>query len=241
MPDNIEPKVPEGQQGAVVPGGTPAPGGVPTGTPSQAPGDAEVERVRQQAAKLQQDLNAMKSSFQKKESQLLREREQREAELRRELEQARVAGMDDETRKLYQQERASERVTELETQLTEMQQRYEEMQAFQNALSHFRSNGIPDSALVLDGTTEDLVASGWNWMAARSREAEELKARLSQTPTPPPSPSPLPSAPPVALGGTASPPSTKATWKELEAKWGSREAVYQAVEERRLPPTIIPD
>ena len=210
---------------------TPAAGGVATpATPAQPPqSDALAERQR-----LEKDINNIKSTFQRREAQLAKEAREREQELLRKLEETKVSGMDEEARKAYETQRAARRVQELETQLQEEQRKYQEYTTFQNALLQFRSAGVPENALITDGTLDDLVGSGWDWLTSRVRELESRSA-VPATPPPPT----LPDAPPVDTGRSSTT-NTKPGWPELIQKYGSREKVYELVEARRLSPDIIP-
>lgn len=226
---------------AVVADATPAGDGVtaPAATPAQTPVDAEALRTQFEQAKaererLEKDLNRYKSSTQSREAQLRKEAELKQEALRTELENIKRSGMDEETRRKYDFEMSQQRIADLQT---ELQRRDEEMATFratQNAVAHFRSLGVPEDALILDGTFDDLLESGWGWVS------EKVKSITTPAAPAPPVPPTLPVAPKVDVSG-ASTPSVKPTWADIEKTYGSREAFFQLIESRRLPPSMIPD
>lgn len=219
---------------------TPAGGGVAEATPAQTPVDAEALRKQFEQAtadreRLEKDLNRYKSSTQSREAQLRKEAEQKQEALRTELENIKRSGMDEETRRKYDFEMSQQRIQDLQT---ELQRRDEEMatwRAAENAKAHFKSLGVPEDALILDGTFDDLLESGWGWVS------EKVKSITSAPPvTAPPVPPTLPVAPKVDVSG-ANTPSVKPTWADIEKTYGSRETFWQLVESKRLPASMIPD
>lgn len=210
---------------------TPAGGGVAPATPAPAP---QSDALAQEKQKLEKDINQIKSTFQRREAQLNKEAKEREAALLRQLEESKLQGMDEEARKAYEATRFSRENEALKQQLDEERRKYQEYTTFNNAVLQFRGAGVPEASLVLDGSLDDLVQSGWDYLTSRVRELE-AKVQTPQTPAP----KELPAAPEVDTGKTQGV-NTKPTWPELIAKYGSREQVYTLVEQRQLSPDIIP-
>lgn len=239
MPDETKPTVPGEPTPAVVPAeGTPAGGGVAQTTPAQAPVDAEAlkREYAEQMSKLEKDIRQVKSTFQSREAQLRREAQQREAELKAQLEQVQVSTMDEETRKIYEGQMAQQRIRELEEQLDGAQSAFETYRATQDAIAHFKRLGVPDDELITDGTFDDLLQSGWDWVSNRM-------VQMKSAPVAPvvPQPAPLPTAPKVDTGGTTTPPSTKPTWADVKQRYGSLENFFQKFAEGRIPQDQVPD
>lgn len=240
MTDN--PMVPGEPNPAPVSPETPAGGGVAEATPAQTPVDAEAlrqqfEQAAAEKARLEKDLNRYKSSAQSREAQVRREAEQKQEALRAELEQIKRSGMDEETRRKYDYEMSQQRISELQTQL---QQREEEMATYvatQNAIAHFKSLGVPDEALVRDGSFEDLLESGWGWVSEIVKSISNAPAAAPVAPLVPPA---LPTAPKVDVSG-ANTPSVKPTWADIIKTYGSEEAFWQLIESKRLPRDMIPE
>jgi hypothetical protein len=197
----------------------------------------DAEALKAQKEKLEQDVRNLKSTFQRRESQLEQTWKQKERALSAELEKARLSTMDEETRKAYLSEVAQNRMSELEAELAQSRQQNESLMIYQNAYNQFRQAGVPDSALVTDGTTDDLVNSGWAYLTNR---VKELEAKLN-TPAAPAAPAPLPSAPPVDKSTPSNPAPSKMTWADWKAKGIDREQVYQLFEANKISADQIPD
>lgn len=230
-----ETKVPGGTE-AGVPEGTPAPGEVAKATPTQPPQDAGSAKYEAELAKYKEDLNKLKSASQKRESELQRALAQREREFQQKIEETRLASMDDDERKIYEVERNKERVAELEAELQAARLEKEEMVAYNNAYAFFAGKGVPPSELILDQGLDALVASGWDFVSKRLAELEAQVTQMGSTqkvlPKEPPKAPPVETGTGIPVGGP--------TWEDLEKKYGSREAVYTLIEQRRLSPDILP-
>lgn len=203
-------------------------------TPADRQEDA-AEILKQEALKLRDDINKMKSVFQKREAQMEKEFKTQQRKLEEQLETARVAGMDEDARKAYEATRGNKKVGELEEELSKLRSEKESAENYRNAIDQFLEAGVPKSALADTGDLNELVNSGWNWMIKHQRELKEELEKLKT----PKSAQPLPVPPKVdtlKAGGST----TKPTWADLEKTYGSRERVYELVEARRLSPDIIP-
>jgi hypothetical protein len=241
MPGPNEPMVQGDQTPAVVPNdGTPSGDGVANATPVQSPVDAEALRreFEENQKKLQQDLNRTKSTFQSREAQIQREARQREAALLDELNKTRLSTMDDETRKTYEAELSQNRIRELEQENESIRSEYETYKAMLDAKEHFRKMGVPDDILIVNGTFDDLLQSGWDWVSNR---LIAINSAPAQAPVAPPkAPAPLPVAPKVDTGGNSTPPSTRPTWDDYAKKGMTREQVYQKFQEGKISPDAMP-
>lgn len=237
MTDLVEPKV-QGEPGGPVveTPTTPAAGGVPQGTPTQTPVDAEATlkaKYEAEVAKYQADLNKMKSTFQSQDAKRQQEWQQRQQKYEQEIERLRVATMDDEQRKAYEAERKSDEYRQMQETIAELSRKQEETEAMFNAQQYFLEQGVPPTVLVINDGYENLWNSGMNWIMDEFKRLQTAKTAPA-----PVGPKVPPPAPPVDTGtGT---PTVGTTWADLEKIYGSREAVYQAIESRRLSPDILP-
>jgi hypothetical protein len=211
---------------------TPNPNGVAQPTPVQQP-TVDVEKL---VAKYEGDIRNLKSSLQKREAQVSAEWKQRYDAIQNEMQQVRMSKMNEEERKAYEIQLQSEEHKNLQTQLAELQSDRQMTQATLEAYSFFIQQGVPAEKLDLTGGYEAVTRAGWE-----SITNELARYRQSQSaPTQPAKPelSPLPTAPSVVTDkGT---PAGGTTWAALVAAYGTREAVYRAVEEGRAPASIIP-
>lgn len=197
--------------------------------------EAKLEEQKERFDTLQNDLNAMKSSFQKRESQLTKEWDEKEVTFREEAQKLKMATMNDEDRQVYERSLATERLAELERKNSELIQAQENQRAQQDSLNYFLSKGIALDSLVVDQGYDALIASGWK---AFSDEKESLQTELDtlrQNPKKDKSP-----APEVITDLSGATPTDGPTWQDLIKKYGSMEEVYSLVESQQLPSSIIP-
>lgn len=231
-----------GAEGGVPQQGTPntPDSGVPQGTPA-SPSPVDVEALRAEyenkLAKYQTDINQMKSSLQRQTAQVEQQWQSRYSDLQREMHNIRMQGMTDEERARYERQLESEEFQSLQSRLADLENEKAQQVATVNAFSFFVQQGVPADKLNLSEGYDSVVQNGWQYLT------EEL-ARLRQaaaSPQPQPTksePAPLKPAPSVVTDkGT---PAGGTTWTALRAQYGSDEAVYRAVEEGRLPSSVIP-
>lgn len=199
--------------------------------PSAPQTDADVQALKTQLAQYQQDIRNVKSVMDKKLNESTVQWQQKENELRQQLEDARLASMDEEGRAKYLKQIERQRQDELEEKATQATRVQADYQASLAAIQHFTSLGVPLTALVLDQGYDALFQSGYAFVAEGYKKASQ-----AQVPTTPPLP---PTAPAVATSG-GSVPNLKPTWTDLIKQYGTAETVFKLVETGRLDPTIIP-
>jgi hypothetical protein len=223
------------QEGGVSANETPAQGGVTEQvTPVTQQPTVDVEALK---AKYEKDINSLKSSLQRREAQVEQEWRKRYTDLQSQLHQVRMQGMTEEERERYERQLESEEFQNLQSRLAELENEKAQQVATVNAFSFFIQQGVPADRLNLSEGYDAVVSSGWQYLT------EEL-ARLRQAaanPQPQPAkvePAPLKEAPKVVNDKGI--PATGTTWAALRATYGSDEAVYRAVEEGRLSPSVIP-
>lgn len=220
---------------------TPGVEGQPS-TPSTTSDDAELNIESIQAdyeekfSKLNQDLNAMKSTFQKRESQREREWQQRESQYKQQIEELRLSTMDDEQRKSYEATASARRAAELEQQLQQIEAERYEQEAINRAQNYFLSLDVPITALNLDEGYDALWASGLDYLTAelaeyrKSKQAPQTKQTAKTV-----------SAPPVVTTNNA-PASSGMTWDALKKRLNvtDDEEIYRMFETGQLDPSLIP-
>ena len=208
--------------------------------PTNPPVDADVvkkEEVEALKQKYETDLRKLQSSLQRNESELRKALEDQKKLHKDELERARIASMDDDERKVYEVERNKERLTEMQELLNATQLERDQAAETLKAYNFFQKRKVPADVLVVDQGYEALLNSGWEYITNRIEELEKKQAG-GQTPTKEPPKEP-PKAPPVDTT-INSMPIVGTTWEELEKRYGSRERVYQLIEEKRLKPDVLP-
>lgn len=220
-----------------------------TETHSTEPSDAETirkelealrEESRKQLERLSTDLNRQKSSFQRRESELIKQFKDREAALERRAREAELADLDDNEKAEYLKDIANQELTEMQNKLAQLEQEKSELLGKQSAITFFTNQGVPMKELVTDGTMEDLVQSGYSFMARELTELRKLKEG-SQKETKPEEPPKKPKPAPKVDKGAGSGSATGLSWEDLKNRYKTdEEGIFRMVDQGLLPPTIIP-
>lgn len=201
-----------------------------TPTPSTP---VDVETLK---AKYEKDISQLKSSLQRQTAQVEQQWQSRYSELQKEIHNVRMQGMTDEERARYERQLESEEFQNLQSRLAELENEKAQQAATVGAFTFFTSQGVPADRLNLAEGYDAVVTSGWQYLTEELARLRQLAA--NPQPQKPIEPSPLKPAPNVITDkGT---PASGTTWAALRAQYGSDEAVYRAVEEGRLPVSMIP-
>jgi hypothetical protein len=195
------------------------------------------QKYKELEEKFERDLGRLKSVFQRREHETQQEWEQRRREYEDEIHRLRTATMDEDERRAYEYEMMQARMTEQEREIQRLQEQAQQAQAMSEYMQFFLAQGIPAEQLDLSQGVEGLIQSGWE---AITRQLEELRQQVQQVSAPPSEP-PKPSEkqPPTVITKTGGTP-TGPTWADLIQRYGSAENVYRMVEQKILPPDIIP-
>lgn len=223
VPSEEPPLVPT-TPGTQEPAGTDAKVSPPASQP-----DADVQTLKSRLEKYEQDIRNVKSTMDKRLHESQVQWQQKEIELRQQLEEAKLLSMDEEGRTRYLKQVEAQRMSEMETKATQAGHMEADYQASLAAIQHFTGLGVPLTALVIDQGYDALFQSGYAFVA------EGYKNSLKAPATPPL----LPQAP-LVVTSAGNMPSLKPTWTDLIKLYGSAEAVFKLVETGRLDPTIIP-
>lgn len=251
--NNRFPQVPAGTSAPGVANATPqsnSPVAAPAATPAAPAEDAAaLEALRQQKAQLEQDVRNIKSTFQRKETELTQQLQRQQAEFERQMREIQMAGMDEEQRKLYDQQYAQEQVSALQRQLDDMRRQSEDAQGKMSAFQFFREHGVPAERLDFNVSLEEMVQGGYDYLAERNAQLEALLAQQAQAPTSPATPpaapvapAPLPTAPRVDLGAGASV-GTRPTWDDIDREYagkGGREKFYEQLQAGEISSDRLP-
>ena len=213
---------------------TPNQGGVaaPAATPAPKP-DVDVEALK---AKYEKDINNLKSTLQRQTSQVNKEWQDRYGELQSQLHQTAMKSMTDEERERYERQLESEEFQSLQQKLAQIENEKATMNSTVSAFSFFIEQGVPANKLNLADGYDSVVSAGWGHLTSELATLRQLQA--NPQPQKPVSPTPLPTAPGVVTDKGI--PASGTTWQALRAQFGNDEAVYRAVEEGQIDPSIIP-
>jgi hypothetical protein len=204
-----------------------------TGKPSTE--DAEALKAEQNKLKienenLKRDVNNVKSTLQRQLAQREAEFKAKQAELTEELNAVRMRGMDEEEKKKFESRIISEKIAEAEKEKAEtavLKQQYNQMLL---GMNYFLSQGVPMDMLVTDGGYDALYQSGMSWITSELKRLKQDSPLTKKT---------RKEAPQTVVKNTSAVNSGR-RWEELLQIYGSEEKIYQLVQDRILPPSIIP-
>lgn len=201
-------------------------------TPVQRP-EVDVDALKQ---KYEQDIAGLKSSLQRREAQVTKEWQERYSGLERRLHETAMKSMTEDERARYERQLEVEEFQSLQERLAEIESEKQAMASTFSAYNFFIQQGVPANLLNLSDGYDAVVNAGWQHLT--SELAELRAARSNPQPQPTNQPAPLKQAPGVVTDkGT---PASGTTWAALIAEFGSMEAVFRAVEEQRLDPSVLP-
>ena len=152
------------------------------GAESPAETPAVTPDIEERLKKYEQDINRLKSTYQKKESDITKEK----SALEKKLEEVLKANMSDDDKRLYEQERLKEKLSASETRLAELEQQTAQFQQFNTWQKYFVGKfGIPISELDFDNGLEGLFTSGMQAVEKRAiAPTSEQKAKAVVTDKP---------------------------------------------------------
>jgi hypothetical protein len=221
-------------------------------TPAEGVADdwkAKFEEERGRLAKMETDLNRMKSSLQSDLDTLERERQAERERYQQELDSVKTVGMDDAQRLAYENQRYQERLAASEARTADLNARLQEQEQLGRYLQMFREAGVSSDELPVDQGLSAVVAAGWEKVVAKGKDAdartkafEERIARLEQGAPLKPAPLvPGSVTPPAIVAGTPGGQPVKETWAQVKARLNMTGAeVMHEIEEGRLPETLLP-
>lgn len=206
--------------------------GVAQPTPDQTSVDAA------ELARLKQDIDKMKSVFQKREADLTKDWQAKEAQYQKQLEELATRDMDDEQRKVYESNKATQQMNALQAQIQQLQSESMDYKARMEAVNFFASKGIPVANLNLDEGYDALVQSGWD---ALDSERQSLMERIEALEKGKTTEEPESKTPPEVETDDFTP-GDGPSWKELRERYGvdDDEAIYTMVENGDLDGSVLP-
>jgi len=187
--------------------------------PEASPAEELQKKYEELLAKSEADIRGLKSSLQKRETELVKEFQDKERKYQNDIDNLRRSTMDEKDREAYEKELGLTRIKELEEAKIKAEQDKQQLEQFYYYLDYFTNKlGVTRTDLVLDEGTEHLFASG---MAAIEKKLASAVAK-PQTSTSAPKPK---TPPEVAQPGTGAV-GTGMTLKELAKKKVGGDSVY---------------
>jgi len=225
--------------------GTSANAGVPN-SGSATPGVAtstsrtdEDKRVEEIQKKYERDIAQLKSTFDKKESERLKEAQRKEDEWNRRFKEVELRGMDEEARKKYEAEHKDDEFRRLSQEKSQLQQQLEQQKMVLDYQKFFMDRGVPLSELSLDNGPEELARSGWEAIGNQTKklkdELEALKAGKA-----PQQDKEIKEPPETLSHGDKTPSATSLTDAIKKYAAGDEERFWKGLESGSIPKSVLP-
>jgi len=232
MGDDLD-QIPGTEGGVAEATPNPSTSGITENVTPASPKPVDVDALK---SKYETDINQLKSSLQRQTAQVTKEWQDRYNGLERKLHDTAMKSMTEEERARYERQLETEEFQSLQSKLTESENEKQLLASTVSAYGFFVQQGVPANLLNLSDGYDAVVSAGWQHLT--SELAELRTAKANPQPRKPQEPAPLKEAPGVVTDKGV--PATGTTWAALKAQFGSEEAVYRAVEEQRLDPSVIP-
>lgn len=221
--------------------GTPSKDGVTNVTPTTPLPDVGSDRLQQLEAELKartEDINKLKSTYDKKISQTERQYQEEVERLRNEIKSTKLSTMTDEQKRKYEQDLKLEEAEQWRKKAQTYEQQMYEQQVSSNYIEYFTSIGVPKEQLITNQGAETLVQSGWDGLRSVMTDYQtklkeyESKANPQQ---------PLPEQQPPQQGRspiTTNPVSSaqQKTWDDVIKEHGSLVNYFDKVERGLISP-----
>lgn len=227
----------------VIPGAEGTATGKSTGTNASVPGDGAIDgsdlndryqKSQEQVQKLENDIRALKSTFDRKANEEKIAWRKKEEEYQKQLRDIQYKMLPEDQRPTFERQVLNDDMDKLRQERDQYKALLEQQDQIKNYVKFFSDQGIDESKLD-QSSPEAVVNTGWEEMAKelkRLREQQNSSNSVALTPE---------LQPPDVHVASKSSPSIKPTWHDLEKEYGSRENVYRKIELGQLPPNILPD
>lgn len=242
---NTEEKPKTGQ--APVQGESGATDVVATQPVSDAGSDVKVTELEKTLKAREQDINKLKSTYDRQMAQAKKQFEEQQKQLQEELRKVKMSGMSDEQKQQFERQLELEQAQQWREEAQRLQREKQEFEIMNNYAQYFQENGVPRENLVFDSGVDALVQSGWEGI---QKEMTNLKTKVSeyekkltqgtvldqgqqqQTPE-------QPAQQRSPITDTPSPTNKSWTWAEIEKHYGSIDAYFNKVERGEISPVPL--
>jgi DNA repair exonuclease SbcCD ATPase subunit len=224
---------------------TPEPSGVANVTPTQPVPDAGSDKLKELEAKIQareQDINKLKSTYDKQLAQTKKQFEDEQRKLQEEIQKAKLATMTDDQKLQFERQLELEQAQQWKQKALQYEQQMQELEIRNNYTQYFvEQMGVPKEKLKLDGDINALVQSGWEGVQSKVKELEGLVQTLKQ---PQPSQETTPQQPEVPerspLTNQINSGAPKISWADIEKRYPNTEEFFTKLEQGTIDPRTIP-
>lgn len=222
----------------------PEQGGVTNVTPTQPLPDAGSEKLKELEAKIQakeQDINKLKSTYDKQLAQTKKQFEEEQRKLQEEIQKAKLATMTDEQKLQFERQLELEQAQQWKEKALRYEQQMQEFEIRNNYAQYFQDMGVPKENLNLNGDINALVQSGWEGVQNQMTQMKQKLAQYEQPQQPanpaPQQPEPQERAPLTNQINSGTP---KTTWADIQKQYPNMEEFFAKLERGEINPGSIP-
>lgn len=234
-------------QGSVVTPVTPDSSGVANVTPAQPVPDAGSDKLKELEAKIQareQDINKLKSTYDKQLAQTKKQFEEEQRKLQEEIQKAKLSTMTDEQKLQFERQLELEQAQQWKEKALQYEKQMQEFEIRNNYTQYFvEQMGVPKEKLNLDGDINALVQSGWEGVQNKVKELQskvsEYESKLTQGTAlqQPQQPEPQQRSPLTNQINSGAP---KISWADIEKRYPNTEEFFTKLEQGTIDPRTIP-
>lgn len=225
---------------------TPESGGVANVTPTQAVPDVGSDKLKELEAKIQareQDINKLKSTYDKQLAQTKKQFEEEQRKLQEEIQKAKLATMTDEQKLQFERQLELEQAQQWKEKALQYEQQMKEFEIRNNYTQYFvEQMGVPKEKLNLDGDINALVQSGWEGVQNKVKELQnkisEYESKQTQGTASQQSQPEVPDRSPLTSQINSGAP--KIAWADIEKRYPNLEEYFSKLERQEIDPGTIP-
>ena len=241
LSNEVKPQTVEAVQGT---GG--AAGSVTTQPLPDAGSDNKLEVLEKTLQAREQDINKLKSTYDKQMAQTKKQFEEQQRQLEEELRKVKMSGMTDEQKTQFERQLELEQAQQWREEALRLKREKEEAEISANYAQYFIENGVPKEKLITNAGVDALVQSGWEGI---THELNSLKTKVSEyekkltqgtvleQPQANQPQQPIQQRSPIT--DTPSPTSRSWTWTDVIDKYGSVDEYFNKVERQEISPVPL--
>jgi hypothetical protein len=214
--------------------------------PTQPAPDVGSDKLKELEAKIQareQDINKLKSTYDKQLAQTKKQFEEEQRKLQEEVQKAKLATMTDEQKAQFERQLELEQAQQWKQKALQYEQQMQELEVRNNYTQYFvEQMGVPKEKLNLNGDINALVQSGWEGVQSQVKELQskvsEYETKLTQGTALQPQQPEVPERSPLTNQINSGAP--KIAWADIEKRYPNLEEYFAKLERDEIDPRTIP-
>jgi len=216
----------------------------PTNTLPDAGSDAKLKDLEVALQKREQDINKLKSTYDKQLAQTKKQFEDEQKKLQEEVRSVKMSGMTDEQKRQFERQLEVEQAGQWREKAQQYERQIQELEIVNNYTQYFQDQGVAKEKLVTNAGVDALVQSGWEGiqevMTGLKQKVADYEGKLTQGTVlekkPDETPQTVERSP---LTETPPPTQQSWTWEEVEKAYGTLDNYFSKVERQEISPVPL--